>query len=242
MRVYQNYYLKVSGEWRLLIIGINDNRATINEDITSIDDFLSNRWIGGNLIDITEVKIDEGDISRLRDISWTRNITGYIRGMGKGKDRKMVFLHRYIMKPPTGMVIDHINGDKLDNRRCNLRIATYAQNSHNKASINIRKIGNNYNVHFKVNGKQRSFGTFTTYEEAEKRRAEVKYQLAFGTLTAKPTIQSSTGERYVKQSGGRYSVVKPVNGVRKFLGYFNTLAEAIEARDNSDSEDNSDEQ
>lgn len=48
------------------------------------------------------------------------------------KDGKVVSLHREIMGNPEGMVIDHINGNTLDNRRCNLRIATQTQNQRNE--------------------------------------------------------------------------------------------------------------
>lgn len=41
-------------------------------------------------------------------------------------------IHRVIMDPPEGMVVDHINGNCLDNRRENLRICSYSQNSCNK--------------------------------------------------------------------------------------------------------------
>jgi len=44
-----------------------------------------------------------------------------------------MLMHRMIMQPPEGMVVDHINGNGLDNRRCNLRICTQEQNARNNA-------------------------------------------------------------------------------------------------------------
>ena len=46
-------------------------------------------------------------------------------------DCKRVSLHRYIMKAKKGEIVDHINGDKSDNRRINLRITTNSANLHN---------------------------------------------------------------------------------------------------------------
>ena len=41
-------------------------------------------------------------------------------------------LARFLMRAPKGMHVDHINGDTLDNRRCNLRVCTHAQNQWNR--------------------------------------------------------------------------------------------------------------
>ena len=43
-----------------------------------------------------------------------------------------VYMHREIMNPPAGLVVDHKNCDGLDNRRSNLRFATQAQNTLNR--------------------------------------------------------------------------------------------------------------
>ena len=51
--------------------------------------------------------------------------------IGDGK-QKIIFLHRIIVNAPKDMVVDHINGDSLDNRRCNLRICTHRQNMMNQ--------------------------------------------------------------------------------------------------------------
>jgi hypothetical protein len=57
---------------------------------------------------------------------------------------KGVFLHREIMNAPKGVLIDHENRDKLDNRSTNLRPATHSQNSCNRpkrANTSSRYLG-----------------------------------------------------------------------------------------------------
>ena len=41
-------------------------------------------------------------------------------------------LHRLLLSPPDGYEVDHINGNSLDNRRCNLRLCTRQQNNGNQ--------------------------------------------------------------------------------------------------------------
>lgn len=53
--------------------------------------------------------------------------------------RKKVQMHRAIMEACAGQQVDHINGNPLDNRRENLRVASRSQNQHNKGSIVLRK-------------------------------------------------------------------------------------------------------
>lgn len=50
-------------------------------------------------------------------------------------------MHREILGVPDGLFADHVSGDRLDNRRHNLRIATKAQNGYNRTAIKRNKLG-----------------------------------------------------------------------------------------------------
>jgi hypothetical protein len=54
---------------------------------------------------------------------------GYSRG-----SKSSVLMHRFILDAEKGTLIDHLNGDKLDNRKINLRYVTRSQNSQNVKS------------------------------------------------------------------------------------------------------------
>jgi hypothetical protein len=72
--------------------------------------------------------IDAEDIS-LADVgAWYFSGNGYA---ARTAGRKHIFLHHLVCPCGAGMMPDHINGDKLDNRRCNLRVVTKAQNGWN---------------------------------------------------------------------------------------------------------------
>ena len=58
---------------------------------------------------------------------WYIDNTGYVKNSHKSQK-----IHRLIMKNPINLHIDHINGDKLDNRKCNLRVATVSENRQNQ--------------------------------------------------------------------------------------------------------------
>ena len=81
-----------------------------------------------------------------------------------------VLLHRVIMNPPSGYVVDHINGDPTNNRRSNLRICSQKQNMQNQGKRphntsgykGVKRAGNKWVA--KVSG--RIIGRFDTAEEA----------------------------------------------------------------------------
>ncbi len=76
------------------------------------------------------VMVDRADFAWLNQRKWhASGEAGYARGTVDGKG---VFMHRLIMNAPPGLVVDHSNGNKWDNRRGNLRLCTSGQNGRNR--------------------------------------------------------------------------------------------------------------
>lgn len=76
-----------------------------------------------------ECFVSKESFGLINDYTWCKEGTGYAMSRSKGKAVKM---HRIIMDAKKGEFIDHINGNKLDNRLNNLRICTKHQNEFNQ--------------------------------------------------------------------------------------------------------------
>jgi hypothetical protein len=80
--------------------------------------------------------VEQDDYYRFGNFHWHLGGNGIkvyvIRSYKTGPEKlKYVSLHREIMKPRKGLLVDHHNGDTLDNRRANLREATHSENMQN---------------------------------------------------------------------------------------------------------------
>lgn len=69
---------------------------------------------------------------------WYVNDIGYVFRFDKSANRTVYLHHEVCARPPKGFVRDHINRDKLDNRTCNLRWASYTLNAQNRNTTKIR--------------------------------------------------------------------------------------------------------
>jgi hypothetical protein len=97
----------------------------------------------------------------------------HIKVNGKWKHES---LHRTIVNAIDKQTVDHINGNTLDNRKCNLRICTTEQNNINHCiqknnttgykGVRLDKRSGKYEARISLNRKRKQLGTFDTAEEA----------------------------------------------------------------------------
>tara|TARA_R110000851_G_scaffold33896_1_gene90358 strand:- start:4452 stop:4940 length:489 start_codon:yes stop_codon:yes gene_type:complete len=113
---------------------------------------------------------------------WLDNGFGYLRC--RSGIYENVVIHRIIMRPTDGQEVDHINGDTYDNRKCNLRICTHAENMMNRRKHKNNKSGikgvyyapnraKNWRAQIRKNGVKYDLGGYETPEEAK-----IAYELA----------------------------------------------------------------
>jgi hypothetical protein len=127
-----------------------------------------------------EFIIDKEDLKNVSSNNWYFNkAIGYISS-------KRIYLHRFIMNAKKGEIVDHINKNKLDNRKENLRLCTIKENVRNcKLSKNNNSGFNGVSKHhtgkwrsyIMVDRKQIFLGLFEDIKDAIGARitAEIKY-------------------------------------------------------------------
>jgi len=113
--------------------------------------------------------VDEEDFEELSKHKWCVS-TGYaVRRLVTNGIPQLLLMHRVIMNASKGQEIDHINGDRLDNRKANLRFVTRQQNIFNKKpqgktskykGVYFRKSWGKWIAQISINKKKQHIGVF----------------------------------------------------------------------------------
>ena len=119
------------------------------------------------------------DDKRVIEYHWGRYANGYYCGSINGK---IIPIHRFVSNPKDDELVDHINRNKKDNRKSNLRNTNKGVNAFNcdvrknntsgVTGVWYRKDTKRWASEIKVNGKKVSLGCFPTFEQAVKARKE----------------------------------------------------------------------
>ena len=128
-----------------------------------------------------EILVDEADLPILRNYTWYAWASGNTRyAMTRGEDEMPFGMHTLLVYGVTrahGKIVDHIDGNGLNNRRSNIRSASPRQNQANRKlsknntsgyrGVNFNKRYGNWKARiYTGGGAQKQLGTFATPEEA----------------------------------------------------------------------------
>jgi hypothetical protein len=143
------------------------------------------------LIELTRgfvTEIDDPDFGLIARYRWHATGSGdYIYAATKVSSRKLLYLHRLLLGAPAETSVDHINGNRLDNTRKNLRTCSHAENMRNRRTNENSKSGvkgvywdarrNKWRSGIKANGIKYDLGAYQTLEDAAAAYAKAAAQL-----------------------------------------------------------------
>jgi len=203
------------------------------------------------------IKISKEDLEQYKKHTWrvinTRSKNEKYKGKCYVVNGSDLLLHHMILgKPPKGHVVDHINGDSLDNTRSNLRFVTFAANAQNKKNNKEGMASKYKGVRLACNGKwmaesqSKYLGIFETEEDAAKMYDTYTF-IVFGEHASNNNLVSYDDVKdkkvedilkpkrelptNIKMEGSKYRVNVKINKVNHNLGLYEDLDEAIKKRD-----------
>jgi len=122
--------------------------------------------------------VDNKDFESVSKFKWCYNGGYAMRGIREGKHTRKVYMHRFICNPEYNLEIDHINRDRLDNRRINLRACTRKENAGNISlaknnTSGFKGVGwsmekNKWRSYIETRGKLKHLGYFNNKKVAAK--------------------------------------------------------------------------
>ncbi len=126
--------------------------------------------------------VDDEDYDRVAPFIWYALPNGYVFGRAEVDGRtRSIAMHTFIARTPRGRRVDHVNRNRADNQKGNLRIATASQNN-----LNLDPLSKN------------ASGRRGIYLDRGKYRARIRYERKWYELGRFGTIEEAIAAREVK--------------------------------------------
>lgn len=146
------------------------------------------------LLNGEEAIVDADEYEKLNHYTWHVSSHGYACRV---ENKKTIYMHQILNQTPEGFQTDHINRNRLDNRKANLRTVTWSENQLNTGlrvdsktgEKGISKKGVKWQVHLRRNKKRYFLGNFDSLKEAVKVRDSFDLQPS-GTQTLEKDVDS----------------------------------------------------
>lgn len=103
---------------------------------------------------------DLEDYDKIKKYCWSKNKQGYLRANDLTRNNRVIFMHQLLCKCPKGMIPDHYNRIKTDNRKVNLIPSTFSENMANKSKLSNNTSGFTGVSWHKKTGKWRAYITY----------------------------------------------------------------------------------
>jgi hypothetical protein len=215
---------------------------------------LQGKYANGQVMLVNDELYDDMVQYRWTATNPSRRKTQYARARINGK---AIFAHRYILNPDSSQSVDHINGNGLDNRKCNLRICSHSQNMYNRSSdigssskykgVSFNRRHNVWNVAVYRNGIC-VFSSQFLREEYAARAYDVYARIYFGDYARLNFLNEHYDEEWVRDNkyvaqgtskykgvcqnkDGRWAAYVQINKKRIYLGTYNDEISAAYAHD-----------
>lgn len=130
---------------------------------------------------IAESFIDIESVAIVKEYKWSLGSHGYVTS---GCGKKQILLHRLLSNAPAGMYVDHINGNKLDNRKNNYRLCTNQENNRNKGlyshntsgvtGVTYDKSRSKWQAQIVVNDQNIHLGRYDNFQDAVNARVKAE--------------------------------------------------------------------
>lgn len=120
------------------------------------------------------VKVDPDVMAKAVRRSWHMHQDYPATTIGSGKKAYKLYLHRFVLSAKSGTIVDHKNGDHLDNRRANLRLASKGENTINRDRLStnhsgykgVSQRGSRYRAFVHKDGTTIYLGSFSSAKDA----------------------------------------------------------------------------